>query len=48
MTSVNMANHSFWLTDKLSPYFTAENNLEKLLEWSNRIMSANAGIFERV
>lgn len=47
MTSVNMANHSFWLTDKLSPYFTAENNLEKLLEYSNRIMSANVGILDK-
>ncbi|HHT9130356.1 MAG TPA: hypothetical protein ACFYEC_05785, partial [Candidatus Brocadiaceae bacterium] len=26
------------------PYFTAENNLEKLLEWSNKLMSANAGV----
>jgi hypothetical protein len=42
-----MANHSFWLTDKLSPYFTVENNLEKLLEWSNFIMSANVGMLDK-
>ena len=47
MTSVNMANHSFSLTDKLSPYFTAENNLKGLLEWSNRIMPANVGILDK-
>ena len=34
----------YWLTDRPAPYFTIENNLEKLLEWSNIIMSANAGI----
>lgn len=34
----------YWLTDRPAPYFTVENNLEKLLEWSNTIMSANAGI----
>ena len=34
----------FWLTDRPAPYFTIENNLEKLLEWSNIIMSVNAGI----
>ena len=34
----------YWLTDRPAPYFTIENNLEKLLEWSNMIMSANAGI----
>ncbi|MDE2217616.1 MAG: cobalamin-dependent protein [Planctomycetota bacterium] len=32
----------YWLTDRPAPYFTAENSLEKLLEWSNRLMSANA------
>ena len=35
---------AYWLTDRPAPYFTIENNLEKLLEWSNIIMSANAGI----
>ena len=34
----------YWLTDRPAPYFTAEHTLEKLLEWSNTIMSANAGI----
>ena len=34
----------YWLTDRPAPYFTAENTLEKLLEWSNTIMSANAGM----
>ncbi len=34
----------YWLTDRPAPYFTVENNLEKLLDWSNTIMSANAGI----
>lgn len=34
----------YWLTDRPAPYFTAENNLEKLLEWSNKLMSANAGV----
>ena len=34
----------YWLTDRPAPYFTVENNLEKLLEWSNRMMSANEGI----
>ena len=34
----------YWLTDRPAPYFTAEHTLEKLLAWSNTIMSANAGI----
>ena len=34
----------FWLTDRPVRYFTIENNLEKLLEWSNIIMFDNAGI----
>jgi len=38
----------FWLTDRPAPYFTIENNLEKLLEWSNIIMSANAGIIGKL
>ena len=38
----------YWLTDRPAPYFTIENNLEKLLEWSNIIMSANAGIIGKI
>ena len=34
----------YWLTDRPAPYFTDEHTLEQLLEWSNTIMSANAGI----
>ncbi len=36
-----------WLTDKPAPYFTLENSLEKLLGWSNQMMSANAGVVEK-
>jgi hypothetical protein len=37
----------YWLTDRPAPYFTVDNTLEKLLEWSNCIMSANAGTMEK-
>ncbi len=37
----------YWLSDLPAPYFTVENTLEKLLEWSNTIMSANTGIMEK-
>lgn len=37
-----------WLTDRPAPYFTIENNLEKLLEWSNMIMSAHAGTIGKI
>ncbi len=40
----NLVNDDYWLSDRPAPYFTVENNLEKLLEWSNIIMSANTGI----
>ena len=39
-----LVNDDYWLTDRPAPYFTVDNNLEKLLEWSNCIMSANAGV----
>ncbi len=42
-----LVSDEYWLSDRPAPYFTVDNSLERLLAWSNRIMSANAGAVEK-